>query len=93
MLSRREALDLMAWNGGGDKTYDFFRQLAAARLNILSGAEGGCVAGYLAPADAWMAIHPPGSVVSGRSDEWKDALPWQEGLESYNSGLLCASPR
>lgn len=91
--SKALALDLMAWKGSGDKTYDFFRQLAAARLNVLSGAEGGCVTGTMALADGWMALHPPGSGVSGWSSEWAEALPWKERLDSYNNGLLCAYSR
>jgi hypothetical protein len=76
-----------------DRTYIMFDALMAARLNVASGAEAGCIAGTIAAADAWLAGHPVSSGVTHDSNAWQTGEPLQGTLEAYNNGLLCAPSR
>jgi uncharacterized repeat protein (TIGR01451 family) len=66
-------------------------QLAAARLNLLAGADPACVERVIGAADTWLAKHPPGRGLSARSPAWRKAgKRLNELLARYNLGLLCA---
>jgi hypothetical protein len=98
VYTRAEADDLMEHPTAGDKTYNMFEQLVAAKLNVLSGAAAGCIMDTIDDADAWMADFPPGSGVSASSAAWQTAQPglaasasaMHSELDDYNNGLLCA---
>ena len=55
----------------GDASCALFGQLAAARLNLLAGAESSCVGRAAAAADTWLVARPPGSGVRRRSPAWR----------------------
>ena len=94
VYSQDAALALMAAPGRGDKTYDLFRQFAAALLNTLAGNDGSCSAAALAAADDWLAQHEPGSGVRADTPAWREAgAELQAALDDYNNGLLCAPHR
>lgn len=93
VYGKSQAISLMSQAGKGDKTYDLFKQLVAARLNVLIGNDSSCVAATITAADAWMAAHSPGSKVGGGSAAWAVASPLHQTLDSYNNGLLCAPHR
>ena len=84
----------MATPGRGDKTYDLFRQFAAALLNTLAGNDESCIEADLAAADAWLAKHEPGSGVRSDAPAWREAgAELHAALDDYNNGLLCAPHR
>jgi hypothetical protein len=61
--SKAQAISLIQASGAGDKRYDMFQQLVAAKLNVIRGANTDCVvpgtggktlAQIIALADAWF---------------------------------------
>ena len=91
-----EAIAIMKRNGvEGDKTYNMFEQLVAAKLNVLIGNVSGCIDDTIVDADAWMAAYGPvGSGVEASSDEWQiDGEDLKDMLDDYNNGRLCAEHR
>jgi len=93
LYSKAAAIAIMEESGAGDKTYDMFQQLVAAKLNVLIGCESGCIDATIANADAWMAAYPVGSGVGGSSSAWQVGGPLHDMLTDYNEGLLCAPSR
>ena len=93
VYSRDQAIAILNTPSRGDKSIDLFDQLLAAKLNVIVGNNASCIAATVASADAWAAIHPPGSHVSGSSAAWTMASPWHTQLDNYNNGLLCAPHR
>jgi len=90
--SKTQAIRLMGLPDG-DKTRTVFRHLVAAKLNVLIGNDSSCIAGDIATADAWMAVHPINSGVSGSSAAWAEISGVATKLDQYNNGLLCAPHR
>lgn len=88
-----EAIDIMWISGDGDKTYDMFRQLVAAKLNIEIGCESSCIGDTIEDADDWMVIHPLNSSVQAGSEVWQTGELLHFILDQYNNGELhCDSP-
>jgi hypothetical protein len=73
----------------GDKTYNLFSAVIAAWLNYLSGGGFPLFSTTLAfwNAEDWLNTYPPGSGVAASSAAWKQAEPWFNELQAYNSGL------
>ncbi len=90
---KAEAIGLMGAKKNSDKTYDLFRALVSAKLNVLIGNAQGCIYDTVLAADAWMAAHPVGSGVKANSSAWQQIAPAYETLDEYNNGLLCAPHR
>jgi len=90
---RLQAIILMSLPERGDKTKTAFRHLAAAKLNVLAGNDGSCIAGAIEAADAWLARNPMCSGVRASSAAWKRISGVIARLEAYNSGQLCAPTR
>jgi len=91
--SRDQAIALMNAKSGGDKTYDLFNQLTAAKLNVGLGNQSSCISAQILAADAWLAQHPVGSKVKASSPAWKAIEAAFTALDNYNNGLLCAPHR
>jgi hypothetical protein len=91
--SKAQAISIMETPGKGDKTYDLFKQLVAAKLNVLVGNEASCINGTIAAADAWLAANPVGSDVHASSTAWVTGGPLHSTLDDYNNGRLCAPHR
>jgi hypothetical protein len=91
--TKTQAISLMGNPGKGDKTYDLFKQLVAARLNVIIGNDPTCVAGTITATDAWLAFNPPGSNVKSSSAAWTTGGPLHQALDDYNNGRLCAPHR
>jgi len=91
--TKAEAIDKMQTKKDRDKTYDLFRALVSAKLNVLLGNAQGCVYGTILAADDWMAEHPVGSGVKANSNAWQQIAPAYQMLDDYNNGLLCAPHR
>lgn len=88
------AITEMKKPGRGDKTYDMFDQLVAAKLNVVIGNDDSCIAATITAADTWFVSNPLGSGVKAKSDAWKDVGSDLHGdLDDYNSGRLCAPHR
>jgi hypothetical protein len=86
----------IAWLGkvGKDKTTTMFSSLVPAKLNLLIGNDGSCVASTIVAADAWMATYGPvGSNVAASSAAWTLGEPLHKQMDAYNNGLLCAPHR
>ena len=74
----------------GDKSYNLFDAVITAWLNWLSGA-------FFIPGDGTyeafnealllLQTYPPGSGLAANSDAWKQAEPWFNELQAFNSGL------
>lgn len=89
-----EATELIKKPGKGDKTYDMFAQLVAAKLNVEIGNCDWCIDDVIAAADAWMAQHQVGSNTHADGIAWEEASNWHYLLDEYNNGrLVCASHR
>jgi hypothetical protein len=91
--TRDQAIVLLGTPSRGDKSIDLFKQLVAAKLNLIVGNNPSCIYQTVASADAWMMSHPPGSNVGGSSAAWTQASPWHTQLDNYNNGQLCAPHR
>jgi len=91
--TKAQAIRLMGTPEKGDKTLTVFRHLVSAKLNVLIGNASGCIDGDIATADAWMALHPVKSGVSGGSAAWAEISGVATKLDDYNNGLLCAPHR
>jgi hypothetical protein len=91
--SRDAAIAVMNTSGKGDKTYDLFVQLVAAKLNVGIGNEDDCIAADIAAADAWLVAHPLGSQVGGGTAAWAEISSTHTRLDDYNNGKLCAPHR
>ena len=91
--TKEEAIALLDTPGRGDKTYDLFRALVPAILNVLAGNDGSCIVDTILDADAWLVTYPLGSGVKGKlwQDSGGEAL--KNTLDAYNNGLLCAPSR
>jgi hypothetical protein len=93
VYTRDQAIALIGTPSRGDKSIDLFKQLAAAKLNLIAGNNPSCIYSTIASADSWMATYPPGSNVGGSSPAWTTASPWHTTLDNYNNGQLCAPHR
>jgi hypothetical protein len=91
--SKADAIKQMSTPEKGDKTRTVFRHLVSAKLNVLIGNASACIDAAIAQADAWMALHPVGSKVSGSSAAWAEISGTATLLDQYNNGLLCAPHR
>jgi hypothetical protein len=89
-----EAIAYMKMAVKRDKTLTMFPALVAAKLNVLIGNAGWCIADTIDAADAWMAMYGPvGSGVRANSTAWKEGEPLYLKLDAYNNGELCAPHR
>jgi len=86
------AIKIIKSSVSGDKRYTIFPSLVSAELNVLIGNDSSCVAAAIAAADAWWATYN-GSPVAAKSAAWKAVEPYQNTLDAYNNGLLCAPHR
>ena len=77
----------------GDKTKTVFRHLVSAKLNVIIGNKSDCIMDEILAADAWMALHPVCSNVSGDSAAWSGIADTANLLDDYNNGRLCAPHR
>jgi hypothetical protein len=94
VYTKAQAIALMQKATKGDKTYNMFEQLVAAKLNVLAGNEASCINGTIAAADLWMATYGPvGSNVKASSAAWAVGGPLATTLDRYNNGQLCAPSR
>lgn len=91
--TKAQAIAIMSTPSRGDKTIDLFKQLVAAKLNVLIGNEPGCISGTIASADSWLVTYPVGSNVRSSSAAWAIGGPLHTRLDDYNNGELCAPHR
>lgn len=91
--TRDAAIAVMKTAGKGDKTYDLFVQLVAAKLNVEIGNDASCISADIAAADAWLASHPLGSGVGAGTAAWSSISGVHTRLDDYNNGRLCAPHR
>ena len=102
LYTKDAAIAIMKTPGKGDKTYDLFRQVVAAKLNVKIGNEP-CVDWAIYYTDRWFGApldlpnphdNTLGSGVKGNSDQWKYwGSDYHEVLDDYNNGRLCAPHR
>ena len=69
--SKEAAIEVMKTKKGknpvkGDKTYDMFNQMVAARLNLYADNPWDCIKMTWWKADLWMTINPLGSGVESK---------------------------
>ena len=92
--AKNDAIGIMKTPGKGDKTYDLFTQLVAAKLNVLIGNNSECINDGIDTADGWMSMYGPvGNGIKAKSDAWKEIESIHKLLDDYNNGLLCAPHR
>lgn len=87
------AIALMRADGNGDKTYNLFAQLVAAKLNVAVGNDASCISAAIGAVDAWMATYPAGSAVKASSAARQSIAATFTRLDEYNNGRLCAPHR
>ncbi|HXG46566.1 MAG TPA: SdrD B-like domain-containing protein, partial [Methylomirabilota bacterium] len=51
--TKAEAIAIMKRSAAGDKRFNMFEQLVAAKLNLLAGTDGSCISDVIAAADVW----------------------------------------
>ncbi len=91
--TKSQAIGWLGTSSSGDKTIDLFKQLVAAKLNVLIGNDPSCISSTISSADAWLVGNPLGSGVSGSSSTWSTGGPLHTKLDDYNNGRLCAPHR
>lgn len=93
--TREAAIEWMDTPGKGDKTIDLFKQLVAAKLNVILGNDSSCVQDQIDDADTWLSSYPLGSGVKADSDAWQSGGGGvlHSHLTDYNEGKLCAPHR
>jgi hypothetical protein len=70
--NKEEAIEIMRTPVKGDKTYNMFNALVAAKLNINSGCcPPSCEIDIIMEADRWMENNSLGSDVRASSDAWQ----------------------
>lgn len=74
----------------GDKTVSMAKQLIAAKLNVCVGNDSSCVASTITSAMAWLNTYGP---VFNQQKSWNGGDVYQELLDDYNNGKLCAPHR
>ena len=92
VYTKEQAIALLGTTGK-DKTLTMFSSLVPAKLNVLIGNDGSCVASTITAADAWMRQFPVGSGVHAASLAWKVGEPLHRLMDNYNNGMLCAPHR
>jgi hypothetical protein len=76
-----------------DKTTTIFASYVSAWLNTHIGNDATCVSAAMTAADAWLALHPVGSIVAASSTAWQ-GIEWaHQTMDAYNNGQLCAPHR
>jgi hypothetical protein len=90
--SKAEAIELISAPVKADKRLTMFPALVAAKLNVLIGAESGCIEETICKADQWMADYGS-NPVKASSGAWCIGNPLYCELDAYNNGLLCAPSR
>ncbi|HVR98372.1 MAG TPA: SdrD B-like domain-containing protein, partial [Thermoanaerobaculia bacterium] len=93
--TKAQAIYLMGLPGRGDKTYDLFKQLVAAKLNVIIGNNSSCIQLTIQQADLWLTTYGLGTNVRSSSAAWTTGGGGQlhQTLDDYNNGLLCAPHR
>jgi hypothetical protein len=91
--TKTQAINWLGTASTGDKTIDLFKQLVAAKLNVMVGNNSSCINDTITAADNWLRTYPLGSNVSASSSAWQVGGPLQSKLDDYNNGLLCAPHR
>lgn len=90
--TKAEAIALMKSPVRRDKTLTMFRQLVAAKLNVMTAGNEclpDCIGGTIEAADAWLTENPVGNPgVRARSEEWRAGEPLYEVLDTYNNEEL-----
>ena len=81
-----EAIEILKTPPRRDATYILAHQLIAAKLNILSGADGSAVADTIAAADDWLVDNPLGSNPDNPGRQVGIALARM--LDQYNIGII-----
>jgi hypothetical protein len=84
VYSQAAAMVILSFADSDDATYLLSRQLIAAKLNVLSGADSQSVAQTLADADRWLVAHPLGSDPLG--PDRATGLSLADDLMAYNVG-------
>lgn len=87
--TKANAITIMNSPTKGDKTYNMFEHLVAAKLNVLMGCESSCIDEVIEDADEWMEDHPVGSNVKASDPAWDEGEPLKDMLDDYNNGFLC----
>jgi hypothetical protein len=85
--TKDQAITLLQTPPRGDATYILVHQLIAAKLNILSGADGTTVAAAIAAADLWLTTHPLGTGTPNSPDR-QAGIDLASQLDAFNSGVI-----
>jgi hypothetical protein len=88
--SKEQLIQLLATPPRGDATYILAKQLIAAQLNVLSGADSSGVATLINEAEAWLIAVGLGSWPTGAAREVGIQMASQ--LDDFNNGLSHVPP-
>ncbi|MCU0784642.1 MAG: carboxypeptidase regulatory-like domain-containing protein [Verrucomicrobia bacterium] len=92
IFTKAQAIQMMQQSVNGDKRRTLFNALVCAKLNVLIGNEGSCVAKTIILADQWFVTYGA-TPVKASSSAWRKGEPLSLMLDNYNNGLLCAPHR
>ena len=84
-----QAIEILSKSGdASDGLNKLMAQLLAAKLNILTGADGSLVSGIIARADAFLARYTSGGWSIVIDADRKSVLSWADFLDRYNNGVV-----
>lgn len=83
--TQEQLIDLLATPPRGDATYILAKQLIAAELNVMNGADSSGVAGLISEAESWLIAQGLGSWPTG--DARATGIQLAAQLDDFNNGL------
>lgn len=88
--SKQRCIEMLGNPTRGDHSVNLCRALIAAKLNIIDGCDGECVAIEIAIADVWFAQRAMAGTAVQVVPLSERGRPLADVLDDYNNGLLCA---
>ena len=70
-----------------------FSSLVSAKLNVMVGNDGSCVASTIAPPTRGWPVRSGRQRRHAASLAWKLGEPLHRLMDNYNNGMLCAPHR
>jgi hypothetical protein len=83
---KAEAISILETPSDDAVPYIIIKQLIAAKLNMLNGADPSAIEDTIPTADAWLEAHPLGSNPS--DPERQEGIDLSEELDDYNNGVI-----
>ena len=89
--TKTRAIELMGRSSVSDKTYEMFKELVAAKLNVAAGARSSCILYTITQGSNWLSSYRLGSYVGSSACGWRHGSSYASDLADYNNGRSCAA--